>query len=113
MIIDIEGAVIEIQALGICQTFNGKFCIAPGGSNAECYNLGDDMMRLNELNYTYTGCNNRSLCLTTTLRLAMNGTLYTALCPRSLCRIEAISLVGATSKLIVAGKLIRSKLYRS
>ena len=104
IIVDKVGAVIEIQAQGKCQTLSGKLCIAPGGSNAECYNLGNDEMRLRELNYTYYGCRNVELCLRTTVRLAMNGTLYTVVCRRSLCGIPSTPFVGATTKLIAAGK---------
>ena len=45
------GTVIEIQAEDKCDTLNGIFCIAPGGSTAECYDLGSvlDQMRLEEL----------------------------------------------------------------
>lgn len=104
IIVDIVGAVIKIQAQGKCDTLNGKLCIAPGGSNAECYELGDtpDRMRLEELNYIYNICSNK-VCLTTTVRLAMNNTLYTGVCGRSRCNIAAPCL-AATSKLIVAGK---------
>lgn len=110
IIVDIVGAVIEIQAQGKCDTLNGIFCIAPGGSNAECYDLGNvpDQMRLEELNYIYNCCSNANedmkLCLRTTVRSAMNNTLYTRVCDRSLCDISATPCVAATSKLIVAGK---------
>lgn len=116
IIVEKVGAVFEIQPFGKCNsnTLNGIFCIAPGGSNEECYNFREDEMRLNESNYTYTGCSNASsslnansskpFCLTTTVRQAMNNTLYTGICCRTQCRISAIPYVGATLKLIVAGK---------
>lgn len=42
----------------------------------------------------------------------MNGTLYTAVCSHSLCGIPLTPFVGATSKLIVAGKWIQIALLR-
>jgi len=99
------GAEILIPAQGNCQTIN-DICIAPEGSNAECYLLESMMMALQELNYNYTSCSNSSLlCLNTILRLAMNNTLFTVRCSRPLCKNSSSNdFIGATSKLIVTGK---------
>ena len=104
LIIAVAGAVIQIQAQGtVCNTL-GEFCIAPGGSNSQCYRLLSDMSILQDMNYTYAECSNSLFCLETTVRSAMNETLYTAFCCPSRCGLDVISLVAATSKLIVASK---------
>ena len=77
-----------------------KFCIASEGLNADCYT---NLSAIN--NYRLTDCNNRP-CLQTTVRLHMNNTLYTTMCSQNICEIGSSSLVGTTSKLIVAGKCI-------
>lgn len=102
IIIDKVGVVIYIQAQGTCET-NYDICIAPGGSNAKCYYLYQDAVKLQELNYTLTSCSNGLVCLKTTVRIAMNNTLFTVRCSQSFANSPSY-FVGATSKLIVAGK---------
>ena len=103
IIIEKMGAEIQIQAW-TCN--NGEICIAPGESNATCYFLIEqNLMKLQEMGYTLKRCNfSQQLCLETTVMRAMNNTLYTAFCSRNDCGINSTFLVGATSKLIVAGK---------
>ena len=94
--------MIQIQAEGTCDTLD-KICIAPEGSNAECHRLAGP--RLHEIKYNRTGCssNSQQLCLQTTAKLELNNTLFTVLCFRQHHAIHTL-WVGATSKLIVAGK---------
>ena len=90
LIIAVPGAVIQIQAEGtVCNTL-GEFCIAPGGSNSQCYRLRSDKSILEGMNYTYTECSNSLLCLQTTVTSTMNETLYTAFCYGSRCGFDAI-----------------------
>ena len=102
LIIAKVGAVIQIPAEGTCETL-GEICIVSGRLEAECYRItGTELER----NYNHTSCISDSdqLCLQTTVKLAMNNTLYTVMCSIQHCGIDSAFLVGATSKLIVAGK---------
>ena len=99
------GAVIQIPAQGTCDTLD-QICIASNKTNAECYEIFDES-KLQEKNYTRTRCNNSlKLCLETTVRPRMNNTIYTVFCSRPRCGNQSLSasMVGATSKLIIAGK---------
>ena len=100
-----EGEDIQIQAQGTCTTFNGEICIAPGGSDTECYRFNiTGLMRLMEMGYSLNFTCRYSSCFETTVRQEMNNTVYTVFCSRTNCSIGSILWVGATSKLIVAGK---------
>ena len=97
------GAVIQIPAEGTCETL-GDICIVSGLLDRECYRITET--KLKEINYNHTSCSSDSekLCLQTTVRLAMNNTLYTVLCSIQHCGIDSAFSVGATSKLIVTDK---------
>ena len=101
------GEVIQIPYQGTCETVN-RICIAPEGSNVNCYMMGipEDRMRLMEMGYNFTCCNNsQQECLLTTTKQEMNNTLYTGLCCRGDCDIStATAWVGTTLKVIVLGK---------
>ena len=108
-IVDKVGAGIQIPIQGCtCNTF-GRFCIAPNGSNTECYKEAAALC--NNVLYNCTPCTNRSCtdngilpCLQTNVTEAINNTIYTEFCLLESC--NSIPIVGATSKLIVAGKSI-------
>ena len=107
MIVRPIGEVIQIPYQGTCQTV-GRLCIAPEGSNVNCYMVGsqnNDEMRLMEMGYNLTCCNNsQQLCLLTTTTQEMNNTLYTGFCPRGNCTSGSAAWVGTTLKVIVLGK---------